>query len=92
MVNNSEQSVANQFVYILHNKKGELLKAFELSNVDVDANATPLQLKRIVEKAIESYQTSKNEKAKNLIINISALIDSLDSDMSYNNLGGVRLL
>tara|TARA_Y100000004_G_C8954696_1_gene430213 strand:- start:774 stop:1376 length:603 start_codon:yes stop_codon:yes gene_type:complete len=76
MQNNKEQLVANQFIWLLHNQKEDLISAFNNAGIDVDEDVDTLQLKQLLEREIAKYKDSKNEKSKKLIFNVSSLIAS----------------
>ena len=86
MQNNKEQKVANQFIWLLHNEKENLIDAFNNAEIEVDEDIDTLQLKKLLEREIAKYNDSENEKSKKLIFNVSSLIASNKlSDKTYSN-------
>jgi hypothetical protein len=86
MQNNKEQSVANQFIWLLHNKKEDLIDAFNNADIEVDEDVDTLKLKKLLEREIAKYNDSANEKSKKLIFNVSSLISSNKlNDAIYSN-------
>jgi hypothetical protein len=86
MQNNKEQKVANQFIWLLHNKKDDLIDAFNNAEIEVDEEIDTLQLKKNLQREIAKYNDSGNEKSKKLIFNVSSLIASNKlNDAIYSN-------
>ena len=76
MQNNKEQLVANQFIYLLHNKKDSLVNAFNNAGLEVDEDVSTLALKNLLKREVAKYKDSQNQISKKLIFNISSLLAS----------------
>ena len=76
MQNNKEQLVANQFIYLLHNKKDSLVNAFNNAGLEVDEGVSTLALKNLLKREVAKYKDSQNQISKKLIFNISSLLAS----------------
>lgn len=73
-VNANEQLVANQFVWLLNNRKPQVVQALVDAGIDVSEDIEPIKLKGIIEKAVVRYNASQDKVAKKVIFNVSSLI------------------
>ena len=83
MQNNKEQDVANQFIWLVENKKNTLVDAIQSAGVDIDDDISPTKIVSVVKKSVDLYNDSNDATSKKVIFNVSKVI-SADNSMFSN--------
>lgn len=84
---NNEQEVGNQFLWLLENRKDEVVNALESANIDIDEDISPSKLMSVIRVLHRKIVDIDDKNSKNAILNISQLIAEKDSMFSgfYSN-------
>lgn len=82
----NEQLVANQFVWLLNNKRSDVVDALRDAGIDVEDEIEPIKLKGIMEQAVIRYNASQDQVAKKAIFNVSSLISDEAKSGFYSNM------
>lgn len=72
----NEQLVANQFVWVLQNKREELINNLQSVGIQVDDDITPLKLKNLIGQLIRRYNDTKDPVSKKAIYVVSSMISN----------------
>ena len=79
---NKEQDIANEFMYMLANKKSKVVNAIQNAGVDIDDNISPSKIITLMRKYVYQYSNENDEIAKKVIFNVSEAIASENSMFS----------
>ena len=84
---NNEQEIGNQFLWLLENRKDEVVNALESANIDIDEDISSSKLMSVIRVLHRKIVDIDDENSKNAILNISQLIAEKDSMFSgfYSN-------